>query len=101
MLTVNTATVSLDEYIKLKEFFDNVTENKIPVYFDGGWTSLYNRMNYVTKDEAISEIAKVNTILKNENSKLKQTIDTLKLENEKLKAKPKKGWFSFLKFKRY
>ena len=96
---MNTATISLDEYIKLKEFFNNVTENKIPVYIDGRWTSLYNRINYVTKDEAILEIAKVNTQLKNETSKLKQAIDTLKLENEKLKAK--KGSFSFLKFKRY
>ena len=102
---MNTATISLEEYTKLKEFFDNVTENKIPVYLDGGWTSLYNRMKYVTKDEAILEIAKVNATisdtsmqLKNENTKLKHTIDTLKLENEKLKAK---GLLSFLQFKRY
>ena len=101
MRPINTATIPLDEYIKLKEFFNNVTENKIPVYFDGGWTSFYNRMNYVTKDEAISEIAKVNIQLRNENSRLQQTIDALKLENEKLKVQPKKGLLSFLQFRRY
>lgn len=102
MSTVNTATVSLEEYTKLKEFFDNVTKNKIPVYGDGGWTHLYNRMCYVTKDEAILNISKVNEELVNTNRKLndkitksKSLIEDLESKNAKLRSKTK--WFSFLK----
>ena len=110
MSTVNTATISLEEYKKLKEVYDNVTENRILVHVDeinyGGWTAFTHRLLFMTRDEAISSIAKLNEVfvkenkqLKNENSRLIDTIDTLKSENEKLRAKTK--WFSFLKFKRY
>lgn len=79
-----TATIPMEEYLNLKNFYEEISKNKIAIYNGHNvynyYTNKYEvtKVEFLTTEEAILKIQKSNT-------KLKEDIDLLSGEAEKLR----------------
>lgn len=88
MTQEGTVTISLQQYLDLKNFYEETIKNKVGLYtgehyFGGDWNTprfIYASATFITTDEAILKIEKYNT-------KLKEDFDHLALQHHKLMEK--------------
>jgi len=85
-MEANTVILDLEEYIKLREFKENIEKGLVPVktYYNGiPWC-----YTYISKDEALNMLAKDNKTLQQEIIKMKK------------ERKVRKSLWQFFKWKR-
>jgi hypothetical protein len=104
-----TITLSLEEYTDLVQFKEAVEkEGKIAVYERHSGLFYHVLYNYCTKEEAIKQVAGINSLLESKITSLKTEVSELKVANASLTEGYKMtikhifgmNWFGFRKWKK-
>lgn len=93
----NTVTISLEDYNDLRDFRMEMTESSKVAIFGNEYP--HSKLRFVTKDQAVIELAKETDILKAENSRLMRQLLSQNPQGKSINDIKKMSIWQFLKWR--